>query len=455
MSLVRDKKFYLHLIKISFPIAAQYLINYGVTLTDTIMVGALGDIILSATSLANQPGFIFLTTTFGIASGAMLLISQYWGKKDIESVRDVIGIALKVSIILSFIFSFIVLVFPYQVMRIYTSDTAIIEEGVHYLLIVGYSYFFSAISSALTISLRGVEIVNVSVVVSGSSFFTNIIINYILIFGHFGMPAMGISGAALGTLCSRTLEVVILFFYLRFFDKKLYLSWRHIFCTNKALMSDYFHYGMPVILNEVLWSTGTSMYSVILGHLGSSVVAASSICTIIRQILSVFVRGISNATSVIIGKAVGEGDYKLVRDYTRTLQICYLILGLFCSLSMFSIRDFIIQIYQISDSAKLITQQLMNVETLIIFMMAYTNPIILGVLRGGGDVRFAVRLETIGIWGIAVPAGAIAGLLLHWPAPIVYACLRLDEIIKIVVTTIRLHGSRWIHNVTRSSANTE
>lgn len=447
--LVKDKAFYKNLLSIAIPIALQNLINFGVGMMDTVMVGSLGEVALSATSLANQPGFIFMITTFGIANGAMVMISQYWGKKEMETIRYVFGIAIKFAVILGLIFSVVILAFPRQVMRIFTPEEAIIAEGINYLRFIGFSYVFVGISNALTTTLRSIEVVKISVVVSLSSFVTNVALNYILIFGKLGAPAMGVAGAALATLIARMLEVVIVVTYVVAFDKRLKLKWKHILTTRMTLVKDYFRYGAPVIVSEVVWSVGMSVHAMILGRLGGDAVAANSICSVVQQFVTVFVFGVANGSAVIIGKTVGVKDFKLAHQYAKTLQLCYIGLGIICGLTMFFLKDAVISIYNISEGTKLITRQFLTVNSFIVFSLAYTAPSMVGILRGGGDARFVMILDLIFVWGVTIPFGAVAGLIFHLPMPLVYLCLKIDEPIKVIFSSIRLRGTKWMKNVTR------
>lgn len=446
---VKEKAFYKRILAIAVPATLQNLINFGVGMVGTVMLGMLGETALSASAFANQPGYIFLTVTFGIANGALVLTAQYWGKKEMEPIRYLIGTALKAAVVLAGALTVAVLVSPRAVMRIFTSDESVIAGGIEYLRVIGFSYLFVGVSNCLTIGLRSIEVVRISIVVSSISFVTSAGAGYLLIFGKLGFPALGITGAAVATLAARVMECVILIFYLLFADKRLCLKCRHIFSVNKGLLADYLRSASPIVASELLLGLGLTAQIMILGRLGSDAVAANSICSVIQQLITVFVYGIANASAVIIGKTIGTGDLPLAHRYAKTLQACYIATGAVCGLTMFLVKDAFLSIYQITEATRLLARQFMTVQSFVVFMLAYSAPSVMGILRGGGDARFIVKLDLSIIWGIAIPFGVIAGFFLHLPMPAVYLCLKIDEPIKGICAFFRLQSTKWMHNVTR------
>lgn len=447
---VQDKTFYKTLLTIAIPIALQNLLNFSVGMMDTIMLGALGETALSASSLANQTGFVFSMMVFGMGNAAMVLNAQYWGKQEMEPIRRIFGIALKLTLIAAVALTVVVSLFPVQVMRIFTPEPAVIQEGVRYLRVIVFTYVLSGYSSVLLIALRSIEVVRISILVSVVSLIVNVFLNYVLIFGHFGAPALGIVGAAIATVIARFCECVIVTVYLWRMDKRLQLKWKHILGWDKALLTDFFRHGTPVIFNEMLWSMGMAVHAMILGRLGEDAVAANSICSVVQQVTTVFVFGIANACGVIIGKTVGSGQYSLAMKYTRTLQVGCIGVGLLCAGSMLLLRDAIISIYNISAATQLLTKQFLTVSALVVFAQSYTFPTMVGILRGGGDARFVLLMDIIFVWGVTIPFGAVAGLLYGLPMPLVYLFLKCDEPIKILFSTWRLRNRKWIRNVTRA-----
>ncbi|MBC8536251.1 MATE family efflux transporter [Feifania hominis] len=450
LSLSRDRSFYRNMIAIAVPIALQNLISFGVSMMDTVMVGQLGQTQLSASALANQPGFVFNVMTFGIGSGAAVLIAQYWGKKDMERIRHIFAIALRIAFCCSVILSALVLGFPGQIMRIFTPSEAVIAEGVRYLRVIGFTYLFFGVANTLMMTLRSIEVVRISVAVTSTSFVLNVILNYCLIFGKFGFPALGITGAAIATLCARISEFVIIVGYIAFFDKKLHLRFRDLFVRDRELSADFRRHGLPVVVNETLWSLAVAVQSMILGRLGDDAVAANSIVSVVQQFVNVFIFGISNASAVIVGKTIGEGRHDKLKEYVRTFQVFFLIIGACACGLMLLLKNPIINLYNVPDSTKALASQFMIVMSVIMFSISYTSPSLVGILRGGGDTRFVLMVDLIFMWAISVPFGAIAGLVLHFPAPLVFLCLKIDEPVKMIVSSVRIRSGKWIRDVTRT-----
>lgn len=447
---VRDKSLYKSLLAIAIPITLQNLINFSVGMLDTLMLSRLGQTALSASSLANQPGFVFMITVFGIANGAMVINAQYWGKKEMEPIRRVFGIALRLALGLGVLLTVLMAAFPTQVMRVFTPEADIVELGVDYLRIIAFTYVFIGFSNVLTIALRSIEVVRISVVVSTSSLVINAVGNYILIFGKFGAPALGVKGAAIATVIARMAECIIITVYLVFVDKRLRLRWKHILSFDRALFADFIRYGAPVVISEVVWSTGIATHAMILGRLGGDAVAASAICSVVQQFTTVFVFGVANACGVVIGKTVGMGDFERAHSYSRTMQVCCVGLGIICGLTMFFLRDFVLLAYSLSGSARQLTNDFLVVNSFIVMFMAYTAPTMIGILRGGGDARFVMLLDLLFVWGVTIPLGALAGLVCGLPLPVVFLCLKIDEPIKMLISSVRLRGTRWMRNVTRN-----
>ncbi len=447
--LIQDKHFYRIILSIAIPIALQNLISYGINMMDTIMLGALGETQLSAASLANQPFFIFTIVTFGIASGCSVLTAQYWGKGDSEPIRRIIGIALDVTVVLSVILFLLLFFFPETAMRIYTNEADVIAEGVKYLQITAFTYLFFGFTNTMVCIFRSVEIVKISVIIYSSSFFINVFFNYVLIFGKFGFPALGIRGAAIATLTARIFEFTILCIYLFLVDKRIQFRLRNLFTLDKTLSKDFVINSAPVVLNEVMWSVGTSVHSMVLGRMGQDAVAASSIVSVVQQLAMVLIIGLGSATAVVIGKAVGSNQFAEAQQSARTLQILSIGVGILSAALVMLIKNPIIEFYNITPATKVMTNQLMIVSAVLLALQALTYTNLIGILRGGGDTRFVLLIDVVFLWFVGVPLGAIAGLWLKLPVAIVFLCLKSDEFIKFFVGIFRVRSGKWINNLTR------
>lgn len=300
------KHFYLSVLALVIPMALQNLINVGVTAADVVMLGKVGEHALSGASLAGQVQYIMTLFLFGLTSGATVLTAQYWGKKDICTIEKILGLGMRSAVIVTAVFFVAAQCIPHTLMKIFTSDPEVIEQGVVYLRIVSWSYIFMGITQTYLYIMRSVERVVVATVVYLCSLICNVGINAVLIFGLFGMPALGVKGAAIGTLTARLLEMALVCLYSHFWNKDIKFHTKYFLHTEKVLNRDFLKYAFPVILNEVLWGLGTAANTAVLGHMGSAAVAANSVAQVARQLATVVAFGLASATAIYLGKTIGE-----------------------------------------------------------------------------------------------------------------------------------------------------
>ena len=300
------RKFYKTVLALVVPMALQNLINVGVTAADVIMLGAVGEKALSGASLAGQIQYIMTLFLFGLTSGATVLTAQYWGKGDRDAIEKILGMAVKAAVCVTALFTVSALAVPELLMQVFTNDPVVVSEGVKYLRIVAFTYIMMGVTQAYLYIMRSVERVVVATVVYLLSLICNIIMNAIFIFGLLGLPKMGVAGAALGTLCARILEVVLVAIYARLFNREIRLRFKYVLHTDKILFSDFMRYALPVVVNEVLWGLGTAANTAILGHMGSAAVAANSVAQVARQLATVVSFGLSSAAAIYLGKTIGE-----------------------------------------------------------------------------------------------------------------------------------------------------
>jgi len=449
--IVTDKKFYVAVLAMAIPVAFQNLITFGVAFADNLMVGALGERSLAGVATANYMTFLFTVTCFGIGSGAVVLISQYFGKGNIEAIQKVMAIAIRIALAIASVFALVGVFAPEFCLSIFTNDQEIIELGQVYLRIVAISYLFSAFTTVFLISVRGVEQVIISSVVYILSFIISVSLNYILIFGMFGFPALGIKGAAIGTLCARIFEFTLVTVYAYFIEKKIKFRYRFLLHWDADLTLDYFRYGMPVLLNELLWATGISLQNMIIGRMGRDVVAANSITGNIDQLSSIMIFGVANASAVIIGKAIGSGDKPYAIKCANTFAAFSLFLGLVSSTFVFLIRHRIVGFFNVSPETQLLASQTMLSLSIILFFVSISAVHIVGTFRGGGDTKFGMYADLILVWFVSTPLGYVAGLVWGLPLPIVLLCLKVDEMIKACLCLWRVFGNKWIKTVVREA----
>lgn len=454
-SMFKDRAFLRTLATLMIPMVAQNLISLAAQMMDSLMLGKLGQIELSASSLANQPFFIFNLLIFGMASGSSVLNAQFWGKGDVRSVKIVISICLKVALTVSILLSAAVMIFPETVMRIYTNDPEIIAAGVSYLRIIGWCYIFYGLSGTLLTTVRSVGIVRIAVVDSVFSLVCNITLNYILIFGHLGFPAMGIRGAAIATVITRMGDAVLVLSYILFIDKKLRFKVRDILDFDSALLKNYLKNGLPVAFNEVFWSVGVSIQSMVLGRLGADVVSASQIASIVQQFSTVLIFGVANAAAIIIGNDIGAGKMEQAQLRVKWFRIMAVVLGIFAAGLVLLIARPVVSFYNIPEETKELAVQMMRILALMVFFISQTGIGVVGLLRGGGDPRFALFVDLAGLWLFATPAAILSAFVFHAPVLVVYLCTRMDEPIKMLMIAWRMRNNNWMKDVTADGAAKE
>lgn len=443
------KQFYRMVYTLVLPMALQNLINVGVQSADVIMLGKVGETALSASSLAGQVMFIMSLIFFGLTSGAAVLTAQYWGKRDVRTIEKVMGMTMRIAIAVGLLFTAAVYLIPYPIMKIFTSEPDVIEAGVSYLKIVGISYTFTAITMVYLNLMRSVERVIISTVVYTVSLAVNVILNSIFIFGLLGCPALGIEGAAIGTLAARIVEFLIVVWYAKFKNREVRFRVKDLFVRDKKLRDDFLVFAMPVIINELLWGTGTSMLTAVIGHLGSSMVAANSVAQVVRQLAMVISFGLSNATAIVIGKAIGEGREEFARLYSKRFIKLAVVIGTAGAALILLISPVVRANMNLSDQAKDYLRVMMYVMSYFALAQTYNCTMIVGIFRAGGDTKFGLLIDVGILWGFCILVGAIAAFWLKLPPLIVYVILMSDEILKIPLSTWRYRTGKWVRNITR------
>lgn len=449
MIITRDKRFYRLLFSIALPIAVQNLITFMVSMVDTLMVGALGGIQLSAVSIANNLFFVLTILMFGLAGGSNIMISQYWGKGNVKTIHKILAIMYRVCLLITGIFIFIALFLPKYFMGIFTTDKAVIDFGASYLRIVCIGYLFYSITNCTIMMLRSVKTVSISIIVYTASLVVNSILNWIFIFGNLGAPELGIRGAAIATVCARITEFSIVLVFMFIYERKIGLKIEHLLKLDKEILKDYVGLCTPVLCNELLWAIGASMISVIVGRMGTEVVAANSINGVAHQFVTVFIFGMSNATAVIIGNTIGEGKKEKAKEYAYSIGIFSVVMGCISGLMILLIKPFVVNFYNVSYSTKLIAMEIMTVTSGIIVFQSLASNFMMGVLRGGGDAKFVLINDLIFMWLVAIPGGFFVAFVLELPVALVFLVIKCDEILKSLTSVYRVISGKWVNDVTK------
>lgn len=440
------------IISLSAPMAAQNLVNFAVNMTGTMMLGLFGEAELSAASLANQLFFIVTLVVYGIGGGANVLVAQHWGKRDMQSIYRVLAYTYRLAAGFALLVSALALCVPTQIMQLFTSDAEIIAMGASYLRIVALSYVFYTATAITTCVLRAVRTVSVAMWLSICSLTVSGGLSYLLIFGKLGFPAMGIRGAAVAVLAARAAEFVLLLVYVIFFEKKLQLRLKKLIPLDRSLQKDFYSTSVPVILNELFWALGDAVIAMILGHMGREVVSATSIYSTASQLACVVLSGTSASACVIISNTIGAGRLEELPKLRRLFARLSVAVGLFGSAMVLLLTPIFIRSYNVSELAKSYAWQILCVGVVIEFFRALQTMRMMGVLRGGGDVRFAMMNDLIFQWMFVIPLGFVASNLLSLSVPVVYLILKSDQIIKVFTSEWRLRSGRWVHNLTQQSS---
>ena len=447
-----DRDFLRRVAALCIPMALQNLINTGVMAADVFMIGRVGENVLSGASLAGQIFFILNLILFGVCSGASVLIAQYWGKRDLNTIEQVAGIAIRITVSAAVAFTIVTLAIPQILMRIFTSDPEVIGYGAQYLRIIALTYPVVAFVSTYLMLIKNIERVVISTIVYLISLCVNICMNALLIYGLCGFPALGIRGAAIATSIARLTELAITLWYARFRNSDMKVRLRYVLHTEMpGLMGDFLKYSLPVIINEMLWGLAYSANAAIIGHLGSNAVAAQSVAMVTRQLATVVTFGISGATAIMIGKEIGFGDIKRAEQYGKNFVILSIIFGCIGALTILAARPFIIAGMGFSDETARLLHIFLFVMSYYCIMQSLNTTLIVGVFRAGGDTKFGLYMDTGTMWGVSIPLGCIAAFVLHLPPEIVFIILMSDEILKVPLALARYRKKLWLKNVTRTA----
>lgn len=446
----KDRNFYRSFAVLCLTLMLEQAVILSVNLADNIMLGRYSESALSGVAAVNQIQFVLQQIVFGVSSGMIVLGSQYWGQKRTGEIRMLSSIAMRAALGVAIALFIAVSLFPEQTLRLFTRDTAIVAEGVAYLKIIRFTYLFFAASSILLGTMRVVESVQIALRVSLLSLVLNCSINYVLIYGRFGAPEMGVRGAAIGTLTARIVELFVFAWYVFVRDRRVSMQPSDFLSADREMARDFFRVASPVILTQTLWGLANALQTVILGHMSDVAIAAQSISSNVFLLLKVASVGASSAAAILIGKAIGEGkDLSVLKEYTRTLQALFVAIGLVLGAALMIIRVPLLRVYNISDETRALANAYMIIQSVVLVTMSYQMPTNGGIIRGGGDTRFVMILDLISIWGIVLPFSCLAAFVWRLSPIAVIMLLNSDQVFKCVPAFIRVNSYKWIKRLTR------
>ncbi|NJP40345.1 MATE family efflux transporter [Oscillospiraceae bacterium HV4-5-C5C] len=448
--LIADRRFLLTLWQLAWPIALQNFLTYSVGLADNLMIGVLGEVALSAIFLVNQITNLLQMLTTGMSAALLILSSQYWGRRQSEPVRQLVAVCMRMSLAVTIVLLLLAELNPRLLLRCFTDESTVIEAAVPFLRIVAAGYPLFVLSGVLITAMRVIGQVKLGMVVSVLALLTNLGLDFVLINGYLGFPALGITGSAIGTLLAYILEFGIVAAYALTKDRILRLRPGILRQFNVKLSRDFIRYGSPIVLGDVLWGVNLAVQGAIVGRLGVAAIAAVTISNNLFQLFSVLCYGMRDASSMLVGQAVGQGDSTALKRLTRTLQLIFLAVGLVTGGLMFSLRRPVLSLYQTLDAATIrLCLQFLSILSVTVIGTAYQMSALTGIVRAGGATRFVLINDLIFVWLWVLPSSALAAFVFKAPPTVVFALLKSDQILKCLVAVVKTNRYTWVHRLTR------
>lgn len=446
--MTKENTFYSKIFKLVLPIVIQNLLSAAVSSADVVMLNYVGQSSISAVSLASQYASVLFMVFYGLGTGATILCAQYYGKGDMQAIQAVEGIALRFSLVISLVFAGAAMFVPEWMMRIFTNDGELIAIGTSYLRFMSVCYLCWGITEVYLAVLRSIGRVVISTAMNVLAFSLNIFLNAVFIFGLFGAPKLGAMGVAIATSSSRMIELLACF-VVSYLSKDIKLDFRYLFVKNKMLFADFVRLSLPALGNDIAWSVAFSMYSVIIGHLGTDAVAANSFVIVVRNFGTILCFGMASAGGILLGNIIGENKLEEARDGAKKLMKLTIITGAIGGLIILASMPFVLSYAALSKQAMHYLKYMLLINTYYVMGAAVNTTLIAGVFRAGGDSRFGFICDVIDMWCYAVPLGFIAAFALRLPVMWVYFLLCTDEFVKWPWVLKHYKSGKWLNNITR------
>lgn len=447
---IKNDSFYKQIFKLVLPIVVQNLLSAAVSSADVVMLNYVGQSSISAVSLASQYASVLFMVFYGLGTGATMLCAQYYGKGDMHAIQVIEGIAMRFSILIAMLFAGLALFVPEGMMRIFTNDAELIAIGASYLRFMSVSYLCWGIIEVYLAVLRSIGRVVVSTALNVLTFSLNILLNAVFIFGLFGAPKLGAMGVAIATSISRLVELLACV-VVSGLSKDIKLDVRYLFVKNKLLFSDFVRLSLPALGNDISWSVAFSMYSVILGHLGTDAVAANSFVVVVRNFGTILCFGVASAGGILLGNIIGENKLDEAREGAKKVMKLTVITGAIGGVIILAAMPFVLKYAALSEQAMHYLKYMLLINIYYVMGQAVNTTLIAGVFRAGGDSRFGFICDTIDMWCYAVPLGFLAAFVLKLPVMWVYFLLCTDEFVKWPWVIKHYRSRRWLNNITRDN----
>ena len=451
----QPREFYRNVFTLMIPMVLQNIITHVVALTDTFMVGMLGEQYLAAMPIALVPLFIVLIFSFGVQSGTSILVAQYWGKKNLLVINRVLGVGLYIVVAVTFSAAVVMYFFPYQILGIVTNEFSLVLIAAPYARIVAFAMALSSVSMLYFACHRSIENPRLGLIILSISACFSIFWNWVLIFGNLGFPALGIQGAAISTLAARSLEIIIVSIHA-FTNKRFKVKLGLLLRPGFTIFKDFIRYSLPVLFNEAMWGIGAMVFPVIFGHMAGAqtILAAYNISSNLERLFAVTLFACGGATAVIVGREIGAGRKEQAESYVKTLTAMGFLLGLGSAgvlmlLRLTILEPLVFPLYNLSQEASNAAITMLTIYAFILPLRAMGVTIGIGALRGGGDVKAFMIIDLAPLYFIALPLASVAGLVLHLGIGFVYGAIFFEDLVKTTLLLLRLKSKKWIHDVTR------
>ena len=444
----KDPDYFSNVQKIALPIIIQQLMFSGLNMLGVILIGQKGDASVAAVGLAGQIAFLLNLVHFGIISGAAMFTAQFWGKRDIPNLRRVLGLCLMLAISASLIFFTLSQLWPSQILRIYSKDPMVIELGTSYIRTFSWTFLFFAITFSYALVMRSTGDVKIPTTVSVGALLISTFLSYSLIFGKFGLPELGIQGAAVAAVIARLLECITLLVVTYARKLPVAASLRELTNFDRVFFRRVIKPMLPVILNELFWSLGITTYNIIYGRMGTQSYAAINIVSTIEQVGFVVFIGISNATSVLVGNRIGSGREDEAYLYAGRSLGLGILGGILLGLVLQLVKIPVLSLYKVSPEVIQDASRILNVVSFFLWVRVNNMTTVVGILRAGGDTRFSLFLDGIIIWIVGVPMAYLGAFVFNWPVYLVYLCAMSEEATKWFLGINRYFSRKWINNLT-------
>jgi len=441
------QSYFENIFKLMIPIALQNLLLNALNLIDTVMVGQLGDVAIAGVGIANQIYFLLNLFVFGVTSATAIFTSQYWGAKDIKNIKKTTATAIKIVFIFVILFQIICFLFPSFLISLFTKDERVIKVGASYLRIVSFSFLPMSISFVFSFILRTMHFVKLSLFASIIGIGSNTLLNYFLIFGIWVFPRLNVQGAAIATIIARFLELLFLVIFIYIKNLPCTINFDHFKKSEKGFLSKFLKISLPVIFNEMLWSLGVTIYTVIYARISTSAVAASNIALTIERFAFVIFIGLANASAVLIGNFIGKKMYKTAIDLANKGLIFSFISGILIGSLIYFLTPFILILFKVSLEVKEIVKGIIFIYSFIVCLRAMNVLLIVGIFRSGGDTTFSLIVDAGAVWFFGIPFGLLAAFVFKLSVPLVFLAISSEEIVKVIFSLIRFFNKKWIKNV--------